>query len=53
MNWDTLLRKEYKAPFIPIIKSEVDVSNFDRVLNYYYLFFININDLILNFLGIY
>ncbi|CAD8132805.1 unnamed protein product [Paramecium octaurelia] len=29
VNWDTLLKKLYKPPFIPLVKSEVDVSNFD------------------------
>lgn len=31
INWDTLLHKGYKPPFIPIIRSELDVSNFDLV----------------------
>lgn len=31
INWDALLRKEIKAPFIPHIKNELDLSNFDPV----------------------
>ncbi len=27
--WSAIIKKAIKAPFIPIIKSEVDVSNFD------------------------
>ena len=34
VNWEALEKKELKAPFIPIIKSEVDVSNFDTVKIY-------------------
>lgn len=30
LNWDGLLRKQVKAPIVPFIKNEVDVSNFDR-----------------------
>lgn len=29
VNWDALLNKEIKAPFKPVIKSEIDVSYFD------------------------
>ncbi|KAM3141821.1 hypothetical protein pb186bvf_006143 [Paramecium bursaria] len=29
VNWDTLLKKAYKPPFVPLIKSDIDVSNFD------------------------
>lgn len=29
VNWDTLLKKLYKPPFIPLVKGETDVSNFD------------------------
>eukprot|EP01016_Furgasonia_blochmanni_P023787 TRINITY_DN2562_c0_g1_i2.p1 TRINITY_DN2562_c0_g1~~TRINITY_DN2562_c0_g1_i2.p1 ORF type:complete len:438 (-),score=141.84 TRINITY_DN2562_c0_g1_i2:293-1522(-) len=29
VNWQALLNKEIKAPFIPVVKSELDVSNFD------------------------
>ena len=29
INWNEILNKKVKAPFIPIVKSEVDVSNFD------------------------
>ena len=28
-NWDVILKKEVKAPFVPVVKSQVDVSNFD------------------------
>lgn len=31
VDWNAYLRKEIKAPFIPIIKSDMDVSNFDTV----------------------
>lgn len=30
ISFDKILEKEAKAPFIPIIKHEIDVSNFDR-----------------------
>ena len=30
-DWDALLRKELIPPFIPIIKEDTDVSNFDPV----------------------
>lgn len=29
VNWDAFLRKEVKPPFKPVIKGELDVSNFD------------------------
>lgn len=29
MNWDTLLKKQYKPPFVPLVKNDTDVSNFD------------------------
>mmetsp|Transcript_5751 Transcript_5751/g.4943 ORF Transcript_5751/g.4943 Transcript_5751/m.4943 type:complete len:219 (+) Transcript_5751:690-1346(+) len=29
LDWDMLLRKEYPAPFVPVIKDDTDVSNFD------------------------
>ena len=29
VNWETLLKKAYKPPFVPLIKSDIDVSNFD------------------------
>jgi len=28
-NWNSLLEKKIKAPFIPLVKSYSDVSNFD------------------------
>lgn len=31
VDWDIILNKEIKAPFIPVIKNDVDVSNFDPV----------------------
>ncbi len=31
VNWDAIYHQEVKAPFIPVIKDEVDVSNFDPV----------------------
>jgi serine/threonine protein kinase len=31
VDWDAVLRKEVKPPFIPVLKSEIDVSNFDHV----------------------
>ena len=33
VNWEAFLRKEVKAPYTPIIKSELDVSNFDTVID--------------------
>lgn len=30
-DWDALMNKELPAPFLPVIKSETDVSNFDTV----------------------
>jgi len=35
VDWGVIYRKEVKAPFIPIIKNDVDVSNFDPVKNFY------------------
>jgi hypothetical protein len=29
VNWTALYNKEIKPPFIPVIKSDIDVSNFD------------------------
>lgn len=29
IDWSALLTKKVKAPFVPNIKSEIDVSNFD------------------------
>jgi len=29
VNWDALLRKEIKPPFVPNVSGEFDVSNFD------------------------
>lgn len=29
VNWDVLVRKEYKPPYKPVIENEEDVSNFD------------------------
>lgn len=29
VNWNSLLKKKYKPPFLPIIRSETDLSNFD------------------------
>lgn len=29
INWDAFLRREVKPPFVPVIKGELDVSNFD------------------------
>lgn len=31
VDWDLLLKKQYSAPFTPRLRSEVDVSYFDRV----------------------
>ena len=31
LNWELLLQKKLNPPFIPVIKSEMDVSNFDPV----------------------
>lgn len=36
VNWDALLNKKIKAPFVPIITREDDVSNFGKV--YYFEF---------------
>lgn len=30
INWEKLKSKEVKAPFIPVIKGQCDVSNFDK-----------------------
>jgi len=30
LNWEGIIKKQVKAPFIPIIKNETDVSNFDK-----------------------
>jgi len=29
VDWDQILKKDIKAPYIPVIKTDVDVSNFD------------------------
>jgi len=29
VDWSIILNKEIKAPFIPVVKNDVDVSNFD------------------------
>ena len=29
INWNEVINKKIKAPFVPLVKSEVDVSNFD------------------------
>lgn len=29
VDWDAYLRKEIKAPFVPVIRDDLDVSNFD------------------------
>lgn len=29
INWSALMLRAMKAPFVPIINSEVDISNFD------------------------
>lgn len=29
VDWDVIINKQIKAPFIPVIKNDVDVSNFD------------------------
>jgi serum/glucocorticoid-regulated kinase 2 len=31
VNWLAIERKEIKAPFVPVVKSDIDVSNFDPV----------------------
>jgi len=33
VDWNVIMKKEIKAPFIPVIKNDVDVSNFDPVKN--------------------
>lgn len=30
-DWDAFCRKEVRAPFVPVIKDDLDVSNFDPV----------------------
>lgn len=40
-EWDSLLSKEVRAPFVPVLKRETDVSNFDPVKifsNYFFNF---------------
>lgn len=29
VNWNALLTKSIKAPFVPILSSDADISNFD------------------------
>ena len=29
VNWQALLNKQINPPFLPVIKNEIDVSNFD------------------------
>lgn len=29
VNWDMLYQKKYDAPFVPVIKDELDLDNFD------------------------
>ena len=31
VNWSSLLNKEIKPPFVPLIKSEMDITHFDPV----------------------
>jgi hypothetical protein len=31
IDWDALLQKKLKAPYIPNLKSDIDISNFDPV----------------------
>ena len=33
LNWEGLMRKQVKAPIVPFIRNEQDVSNFDRVFS--------------------
>lgn len=33
MDWKALIEKKVKPPFVPVIKSALDVSNFDSVIN--------------------
>lgn len=33
VDWDAYLKKEVRAPFVPVIKDDLDVSNFDPVEN--------------------
>ncbi len=42
VNWEALLNKEIKAPFKPVIKSEIDVSYFDPVRNWDFCDFVGI-----------
>lgn len=37
MNWDALLAKEIRPPFVPILSGELDVSNFDPVFHFSYI----------------
>lgn len=30
MNWNALLSRSIKAPFVPILTSDADISNFDE-----------------------
>lgn len=30
MNWNALLGRSIKAPFVPILTSDADISNFDE-----------------------
>lgn len=30
VNWNALLAREIKSPFVPILSSDADISNFDE-----------------------
>jgi len=30
MDWNKLIKKEYKAPYVPLIKHDADVNNFEE-----------------------
>lgn len=31
VDWEAFIRKEVRAPFVPVIRDDLDVSNFDPV----------------------
>lgn len=39
VNWSSLLNKEIKPPFVPLIKSEMDITHFDPVNKFFSIFY--------------
>ena len=40
VDWDAMYSKKYIAPFIPKIKNDIDVSNFNEVDIFYFNLFL-------------